>query len=71
MMNVDDIQGFDWDDGNGTKDLHVRGVSIQESEQNFLDTPLVISQNFAHCSLNAVISKARPDSPSNLHIKLL
>lgn len=50
MMNVEDIQGFDWDDGNRTKNMHSHGVSIQESEQIFFNTPLIISQDVVHSS---------------------
>ena len=45
MMNVDDIQGFDWDDGNRTKEMHSHGVSTQELEQIFFNTPLIINQD--------------------------
>jgi len=50
MINTDDIQGFDWDDRNRTKNLHSHSVSIQESEQVFFNTPIVVSQDLAHSS---------------------
>ncbi len=38
-----DLEGFDWDEGNSDKNLASHGVSRAESEQVFLNRPLLVS----------------------------
>jgi len=47
MMDLGDISGFDWDDGNPRKnDKH--GVSMAEAEQVFFNAPLLLLEDATH-----------------------
>jgi uncharacterized DUF497 family protein len=52
MFISEDINGFEWDDGNSKKNMLSHHVSIQETEQVFFNTPLMMSQDTAHSSEN-------------------
>jgi uncharacterized protein len=43
--------GFDWDDGNLTKNWQKHEVSCEECEQVFFNTPLLLSDDQAHSAL--------------------
>ena len=51
MFNFDQLDGFDWDDGNNRKNLDKHGVSESESEQVFFNTPLLIVGDTKHSNL--------------------
>ena len=42
------FHGFDWDDGNRTKNRIKHGVSEAESEEIFFATPLVVQEDLKH-----------------------
>ncbi len=42
MFDPGQIEGFDWDEGNGRKSLDRHGVSREEAEQIFVDARLLI-----------------------------
>jgi len=42
MLNLSQIAGFDWDDGNNRKSLYKHDISQMEAEQVFLDPRLII-----------------------------
>jgi uncharacterized protein len=42
MLDLSQIDGFDWDDGNSRKSLDKHGVSQMEAEQVFLDPRLLL-----------------------------
>ena len=42
MILLENVTGFDWDDGNSRKSVDKHGVSQAEAEQVFLNGPLVI-----------------------------
>ena len=42
------ITGFDWDDGNARKNVEKHDVGQAESEQVFLNSPLLISSDGGH-----------------------
>ena len=47
MINLENITGFDWDEGNTRKnDKH--GVSMAEAEQVFFNDPLLLLADAAH-----------------------
>ncbi len=51
MSSVDIISGcvgFDWDDGNATKNWVRHRVSLAESEQVFFNKPLLVADDLEH-----------------------
>ena len=48
MLNLSQIAGFDWDDGNGRKNLDKHDVNQMEAEQVFLDPRLLIFTDEKH-----------------------
>jgi uncharacterized protein len=48
MLNLSQIGGFDWDDGNTRKSLDKHDVSQMEAEQVFLDPRLLILVDKKH-----------------------
>lgn len=47
MINLNEITGFNWDDGNARKN-EKHGVSIAEAEQIFFNAPLLLLEDAAH-----------------------
>ena len=47
MMNLNNISGFNWDDGNARKN-EKHGVSMAEAEQVFFNLPLLILDDARH-----------------------
>lgn len=48
MLNLDRIEGFDWDDGNSRKSAEKHGVSQAEAEQVFFNEPLLLMEDARH-----------------------
>jgi uncharacterized protein len=48
MVDLSRIEGFDWDDGNGRKNLYRHGVNQPEAEQVFVDPRLLILTDEKH-----------------------
>jgi uncharacterized protein len=48
MLKLDDIVGFDWDDGNSLKSAEKHSVSQSEAEQIFSDSRLLIADDVKH-----------------------
>ena len=48
MINLEQIVGFDWDDGNGRKSADKHDVSQAEAESVFFNDPLVVAQDTKH-----------------------
>jgi uncharacterized protein len=48
MLDLDQISGFDWDDGNSRKSLEKHAVSQLEAEQVFLDPKLLVLIDAKH-----------------------
>jgi uncharacterized DUF497 family protein len=48
MLDLSQIAGFDWDDGNSRKSADKHGVSQAEAEQVFLNTPLLLLDDHSH-----------------------
>lgn len=48
MLNLGQILGFDWDDGNSRKSLNKHDVTQLEAEQVFLDPKLLIFVDERH-----------------------
>ncbi len=48
MLDLGQIVGFDWDDGNSRKSAEKHTVSQAEAEQVFADPRLLMSEDFKH-----------------------
>jgi len=48
MIDFGTINGFDWDDGNRTKNWDKHQVSSTECEEVFFNTPLLLFDDLAH-----------------------
>ena len=45
---MDEVTGFDWDEGNARKNADKHGVSQAEAEQVFFNQPLLILEDAQH-----------------------
>jgi uncharacterized DUF497 family protein len=48
MLDLERIEGFDWDPGNSRKSADKHGVSQSEAEQVFLNDPLLVVADERH-----------------------
>jgi uncharacterized DUF497 family protein len=48
MIDLDQISGFDWDDGNSRKSADKHDVSRAEAESVFFNDPLVVVEDARH-----------------------
>jgi uncharacterized DUF497 family protein len=48
MLNLNQIEGFDWDEGNQRKSEEKHSVSQGESEQVFFSSPLFVLEDVTH-----------------------
>ena len=48
MLDLAQVEGFDWDEGNARKSESKHGVSQGEAEQLFLNAPLFILEDEGH-----------------------
>jgi len=48
MVDLEQIEGFDWDEGNARKSVEKHHVSQGEAEQIFFNDPLLISEDVGH-----------------------
>lgn len=48
-----DLEGFQWDEGNSSKNWTSHGVSQSEAEQVFLNRPVVVTGDVAHSGREA------------------
>ena len=48
MIDLDQITGFDWDDGNSRKSADKHGVSQAEAESIFFNDPLIVVEDTRH-----------------------
>jgi uncharacterized DUF497 family protein len=48
MSKLDEIEGFDWDDGNRTKNWIKHQVSTAECEEVFFNLPLLFADDKQH-----------------------
>ena len=53
MIDLEQIVGFEWDDGNSRKSLAKHGVDQTEAEQVFFNDPLLVVQDVEHSVLEA------------------
>lgn len=68
MIDLNQITGFDWDDGNARKN-EKHGVSMAEAEQVFFNAPLLLSEDAAHSQHEPRIhALGKTDDERTLHI---
>ena len=68
MINLSQITGFNWDDGNARKN-EKHGVSMAEAEQVFLNAPLLLLEDSAHSQQEPrVHALGKTDEGRMLHI---
>ncbi len=48
MFDIDSLDGFEWDDGNLTKNWDRHQVSSAEYEEVFLNVPLLLADDVKH-----------------------
>ncbi|MCW5849067.1 MAG: BrnT family toxin [Anaerolineae bacterium] len=48
MLDLKSLDGFDWDEGNQTKNRDRHHVSIVECEEAFFNTPLLLREDTRH-----------------------
>ena len=48
MINLDQITGFDWDEGNSRKSADKHDVSQAEAESIFFNDPLIVVEDAKH-----------------------
>jgi uncharacterized protein len=48
MIDLSQIAGFQWDEGNGHKSLDKHGVTQSEAEQVFVNEPLLLMEDSVH-----------------------
>ena len=48
MIDLDQIAGFDWDDGNSRKSADKHDVSQAEAESVFFNDPLIVVEDAKH-----------------------
>lgn len=69
MIDLDKINGFDWDTGNARKSEEKHGVSMAEAEQVFFNTPLLMLEDSAHSAREPRIhALGKTDEGRALHI---
>ena len=68
MINLSQITGFNWDDGNARKN-EKHGVSMAEAEQVFFNAPLLLLEDSAHSQQEPrVHALCKTDEGRMLHI---
>jgi len=53
MLDLSRFTGFDWDEGNSTKNWTKHRVSTEEREEVFLNSPLLLLPDEAHSGTEA------------------
>jgi uncharacterized DUF497 family protein len=70
VLVLEEITGFDWDDGNARKSVDKHGVSQAEAEQAFFNQPLLIREDDQHSAQEARWhALGKTDSLRRLHIR--
>lgn len=69
MIDLNKIDGFDWDAGNARKSEEKHGVSMAEAEQVFFNTPLLLLEDPSHSQRELRIhALGKTDEQRALHI---
>lgn len=65
-MSLPEIKGFDWDDGNVSKNWESHRVSPNEAEQVFFNRPLIVADDVKHSGVERryfVLGQTDDDRP--------
>ena len=54
MIKMNEITGFEWDDGNMHKNYLKHNVTNTESEQVFFNQPLIVANDYKHSELGEI-----------------
>ena len=69
MIDLTQIEGFEWDEGNRRKNVEKHGVSQAEAEQIFFNDPLLIVGDVGHSAVETRFhALGRTDNGRLLHI---
>jgi uncharacterized DUF497 family protein len=69
MIDLTQISGFDWDEGNSRKSLEKHNVGQSEAEQLFFNQPLLLLDDIAHSQKEARYhALGRTDDGRQLHV---
>jgi hypothetical protein len=69
MLDLSNIQGFQWDEGNGRKSADKHGVRQSEAEQMFFNEPLLWLADPQHSSTEPRYNAlGRTDDNRRLHV---
>jgi uncharacterized DUF497 family protein len=69
MVDLERIEGFDWDEGNARKSIEKHQVSQGEAEQIFFNDPLLISEDVSHSVRELRLhALGRTDTGRQLHL---
>lgn len=69
MIDLSQIVGFDWDDGNARKSLDKHGVTAREAESVFSNEPLMVVLDEAHSQAERRFQAlGRTDDQRRLHV---
>jgi len=69
MLDLERIEGFEWDDGNARKSADKHGVSQAESEQIFFNAPLLMLEDAGHSEFEPrVHALGKTDAERLLHV---
>lgn len=69
MLDLAQIEGFEWDEGNSQKSYEKHDVSQAEAEQVFFNDPLLILEDIGHSSREPRLhALGQTDAARLLHI---
>lgn len=69
MLDLAQVKGFDWDEGNSRKSVEKHNVSQAEAEQIFFNDPLLIVEDVSHSAREPRLhALGRTDAGRLLHI---
>ena len=69
MLDLAQVEGFDWDEGNSRKSVEKHDVSQAEAEQIFFNDPLLIVEDVSHSASEPRLhALGRTDAGRLLHI---
>jgi uncharacterized DUF497 family protein len=69
MLDLSQIEGFEWDEGNSRKSVEKHDVSQAEAEQVFFNEPLLIAEDVSHSSYEVRLhALGHTDAGRLLHI---
>jgi uncharacterized protein len=69
MLDLAQVKGFDWDEGNSRKSVEKHDVSQAEAEQIFFNDPLLIVEDVSHSAREPRLhALGRTDAGRLLHI---